>query len=562
MGIVKKTTLVLALIMTVLLFTACDAKMESDAKEYVGKNYEDVITELNNLGFNNIEQMPIEDLTSEGPLADGYVDSVSVNGNDSFKAGDSFATDSNVTITYHIIKKLTPPVDSEQIQNMSFEKLGEMFMDQGFTNVLTEEVYDLDPDTTKEKHVNEIKINDVDSFTKDDVFPFDANVLVICHYPYEKYDANVKVDFIGNLFLNKYDVDFQIDGKKEKTLPHGEDMDETFCLPEGNHVFTFVNTEDSSVKGEAKIEITSDLEVAYEIICYSDEVSIEEKYIDRKIELADNQLKISCSESSFTGKKYKQVVKLLEKEGFENIQTKPVYDIVWFESDKGKTKSVKINGSSDYRRGDIFEKGAKVVVRYHMLQADDPEIKAAKEAEEKEHKDLVSNVEGKSCADARKYLNEKGYSAEYIFEGTEQSFTGTINDPKLSDKDLNDVGYFVTEIRALDTDQKTITLAINTKSNVERLKKQEEKEKKLSSYINSGDAEGALWARLDKEFTSKGWKMNYHLGQTPVNETTWFLKWEIKVRDPYTGKCTVPCTVEAKVKGPGDNPTVTSFTYY
>ena len=339
-------------------------------------------------------------------------------------------------------------------------------------------------------------------------------------------------------------------------------MDETFNLPEGEHVFSFVSTEDSKVKGQAKIEITSDLEVEYEIYCTSSEVQVTEKYIDRKIELSENQLKITCSESSFTGKKYKQVVKLLEQEGFTNIQTKPVYDIYWFESDKGKTKSVKINGSSDYKKGDIFEKDTKVVVRYHMLQADDPAVKAAEEAAEKEHKDLVANVEGKSCADVRKYLKDKGYSAEYIFEGTEQSFTNTINDPTLSDKDLNDVGYFVTEIRSLDADRKAITLAINTKSNVERLKKKEEKEKKLNEYIEYEDADGALWARCDKEFTSKGWKMNYRLGHSPVNETTWFLKWEIKIKDPYTGKCTVPCTVEAKVKGPGDSPTVTSFTYY
>ena len=559
----KKLLIIVLLLLTVIMFTACDAKVQSDAKDFVGKNYTDVISELNELGFKNIKETPIEDLTSEGPMEDGYVETVVIDGNGSFKAGDSFSTDSNVTVTYHIIKKVKPPIASDQIQTKHFRTLSSMFSEQGYINVMTDEVYDLDPDTTKEKHINEIIINDTNEFSTEDEFPFDANVLVVCHYPYSKYDANVKVDFIGNLFLNKYDVNFLIDGKKEKTLPHGEDMDETFNLPEGDHVFSFENVEDSNIKGDAKIDVTSDLEVAYEIICYGDKVSVEEKYIDRKIELSADQLKMTCSESDFTGKNYKKVVKLLKKEGFENIQLKPIYDLydTWFEPEKGETKSVKIDGSRDYRRGDIFNKNAKVMVRYHLLKDDDPEIKAAEEAARKEHDELISSIVGKSCVDVKKYVKEKGYTARYTSEVTGDDFTEFMS--YTPDSDIKKCGFIVTDIKEYDTDNKTISLIINTKENIERTKKEEELREKLESNFSVGDAIVAMKKHGEKQYPY-GFKMHElggMLAQTPIDEHTWFLKYYVDTTNEYGAKAKNQ-NCEAKVTNKNGSVKVYDFHVY
>lgn len=376
----KKLIDVLLPVFMMILITGCgDIKVRKESKEYIGNNYKEVVQELEQLGFSDIETIEIADLTSYGEMSDGAISEISIDENTEFSANTAFSKDAKIIVTYHIVKKLPLPIMFDQITSMDYVEVADSFADAGFTNVKTEELYDLDPDEIDEEYQNEIKIDDITLLADSDVIPFDANINIICHYPYEKYDVQFNVDFIGNLFFNKYDVDFSIDGDKQDTLNHGKDWEKAIRLKEGEHTITFSENGDSTVNGEVLLDIASNVEVEYEIYCYENKITVETIYLDREMELADNEVKVLCTESNYLNKNYKSIKNELTELGFKNIKTVPDYDIIWGITEKESVKSIFINGLDDFKRGDVFLNDVEVIITYHMPYEDDPENQVVEE---------------------------------------------------------------------------------------------------------------------------------------------------------------------------------------
>ena len=107
----KIIQMALPILLAILLLTACQSnttdansdviKMPSNYAKYEGKNYLDVYKSLKELGFYDIEFEVIEDLITGWLVADGEVESVSIDGDDSFRRGDVF--DKNL-INYQVSK--------------------------------------------------------------------------------------------------------------------------------------------------------------------------------------------------------------------------------------------------------------------------------------------------------------------------------------------------------------------------------------------------------------------------------------------------------------------------
>ena len=76
----------------------------NSAKNYKGKNYLDVESELHKAGFVNIECKPIRDVKIGLFTEVGETETVSINDSTSFKKGDSFAKSAKVVIKYHAKK--------------------------------------------------------------------------------------------------------------------------------------------------------------------------------------------------------------------------------------------------------------------------------------------------------------------------------------------------------------------------------------------------------------------------------------------------------------------------
>ena len=350
-------TMVLALV----ILTSCgNIKVSKSSGDYAGMNYQEVSEELSKLGFKNISTEEIADLPSQGETKDGSVESVTIGG-EAFEAGGSFSKEAEVHIVYHTIKTLPLPIGADEISGKEYKEIGKLLSDSGFTNVEVKEVKDIDPEGAATDPYNEVTVSGSADFKKGDTVPFDAAISVFYHLPYEIFDVKVHIDFVPNIFLDKYRVEFVVDDESKKVLDHGEDFDGEMRLKAGTHKFLFKKEGDDSIEGEEDIEITSNSEVNITIGCKTDYVEVKVDNIYRDFESYD-----------YYGKDHKEVVDALKSMGFTNITEQPMYDIEYGITAEGSVDYVSINGSVDYQKGDIFNKDAAVIVPYHLKAEDDP----------------------------------------------------------------------------------------------------------------------------------------------------------------------------------------------
>ena len=75
------------------------------SKKYKGENYEVVVQQLEDAGFEDVEAKPVKDLVTGWITKDGAVESVSIAGDTEFEEGDIFSIDAKVVVTYHTFKK-------------------------------------------------------------------------------------------------------------------------------------------------------------------------------------------------------------------------------------------------------------------------------------------------------------------------------------------------------------------------------------------------------------------------------------------------------------------------
>lgn len=372
----KSTSTICFALLLAFLFSACGQKgpkVPASSADFAGKNYEDVILELKQAGFSNIETVVIEDLSSKSSISDGAVETVSIGDTENFQAGDTFSPQDKIMVTYHIIKKLNPPLSADEIQALGYTDIQEKFEAAGFVHVYTEEVFDLDPDHFDGEYKNEVRIGGNSSFDTFDPYPFDTKVSIVCHRPYEKYTLQVHVDCTPNLIFNKYDIDIFLDDIKQVTLAHGSDADYSFRVTEGSHTLTFSKPDAPSINGSVTIDaVSTDITASYKLACYSDRVDVKSVYIDRNVVLSEGEIKLLTPASEYRFKDYKDVEAALKGLGFTNIQYNILYDIVFGWTPEGEVSDVTINGANDFTRGMVFPSDAEVIITYHMSEDDDP----------------------------------------------------------------------------------------------------------------------------------------------------------------------------------------------
>ena len=71
-----------------------ELKVPMSAKKYRGENYEVVVQQLEDAGFENVESKAIKDLVTGWMTKDGEVESVSIVGDTGFEEGEIFSKDS------------------------------------------------------------------------------------------------------------------------------------------------------------------------------------------------------------------------------------------------------------------------------------------------------------------------------------------------------------------------------------------------------------------------------------------------------------------------------------
>lgn len=370
------TVILCSLVIVIMAFVFGDKNiaMQCNAEDYHNRDYYVVKKELEEMGFSDIQMESIEDLDSSEDMKVGTINSISIGGKTDFAINDEFLAEDIVLITYHSVKTVEVPISDSDIQEYTNGELVELFTKAEFNNIKVNEVYDLDPDEYSEPYVNEVTIDGFKSFITSATYPIDAEVVVTCHYPYEKYTVQIKIDFIPNLLFNKYDVDVLVGEDKLQTIEHGKDADIEFRVKDGPCTVKFVSSESQEVQGVLSYDSDCDIEAEYELYCYGDYIDLKESYIDYKKELAEGEVKITGSTYDFRGRDYMEVSNELKELGFENVIEEPMYDIIFGITEDGSVDEVVIDGKNDYKKGTVLSKDSEVIIRYHMPTDSNPAL--------------------------------------------------------------------------------------------------------------------------------------------------------------------------------------------
>lgn len=104
----KKILVFLCSIVVIISISGCSAKEDTNmlkvsksSDDIVGENYQTVISELQKIGFTNVETKVLDDLITGWLTKDGEIEGVEIDGDTQFKSSDTFSKDSKIVITYH-----------------------------------------------------------------------------------------------------------------------------------------------------------------------------------------------------------------------------------------------------------------------------------------------------------------------------------------------------------------------------------------------------------------------------------------------------------------------------
>ena len=352
-----------------------------------------------------------------------------------------------------------------------------------------------------------------------------------------KYKVKIHIDFYENLFLNKYDVNISLDGNEE-TLEHGKNKDFEFEVSEGNHTIYFENADDTSINKEIKIKIDNNMEVGYKISCHNDKISVENLYVDKDVELKENEVEVKSDKKEFVGKNYKDVIQKLKDLGFTNIIEKPKYEIKEYSLyDVGEVDSVKINNSDKFKKGNIYNSDVEVVISYYLKHTDNPnKIKApytSDEAKGKNYKDVVKDFEETGFTNI---ITKEKYITEYSGNESYNVSSIKINDSYI---DLH-TGYNKNDEVLIEYYVITETGASNKELTLSYAK---------TAFENYGE-----------KIYKYGFKCHWIVGlinAEQLEDGSWFLKVETTIENAYGNK--YKAVAEAKVSGTNNNPKVKDF---
>lgn len=90
-----------------------------------------------------------------------------------------------------------------------------------------------------------------------------------------KYKVDINIRAMENLFFDKYDVEFFIDGVSHGTVIQGTVSTYSVKLSKGSHTVTFCREGIPSVKGSAEFDVDDDMHIALSVKCRSSVIDIE-----------------------------------------------------------------------------------------------------------------------------------------------------------------------------------------------------------------------------------------------------------------------------------------------
>lgn len=267
---------------------------------------------------------------------------------------------------------VSPPYNAADCLGQNYDTVKNDFISAGFTEIYTDAVEDLSySESERIDTIESISIGGNDSFADGEQFSKSDRVEISYHV-YKKVTVSIDVDFLSNIFFDKYGIIVCLNEEKVGELAHGEDKSFSLEVSPGTYTLTFQKKDDTSCAGSIELDVKGDVNASVQISCQSDNICVTPLYIEKIGEVRDGEIMMPQALSSFKYKNYLDVQNTLENLGFTNISTEILYDIHWGWTAEGEVESVSIDGNADCVRGDIFSADSPIIITYHMKEEDDP----------------------------------------------------------------------------------------------------------------------------------------------------------------------------------------------
>lgn len=164
------------------LFYASLKCVGHSSSNLIGSNHNEAASLLTESGFWNVKQIEVQDLDPTQANEDGIVTNVNIASFTEFDEDLMVPCFISPEITYHTIKRINPPMSSDEAKKMSVQEVVSKFEEMGFVNVESEARRDvLLGLLSKENDVIEVSIGDTTSFSVEDEFKIDSKIVVVYH---------------------------------------------------------------------------------------------------------------------------------------------------------------------------------------------------------------------------------------------------------------------------------------------------------------------------------------------------------------------------------------------
>ena len=148
----------------------------------LGRSCEDVKKDLRMAGFNRFVEKEIPDLDIYDYENDYKVTNVQIGWKDSFEAFSLFPSNFPVYITFHTLKRITPPFASKSIKGARYKDVERTFTDAGFRNIEVAKLYDIVTGWIKsDGQVKSVTVDGKKRFSEKDQFRPDVKVIITYH---------------------------------------------------------------------------------------------------------------------------------------------------------------------------------------------------------------------------------------------------------------------------------------------------------------------------------------------------------------------------------------------
>ena len=147
-----------------------------------GKEYEAVITILEDAGFTNISTNEISDLPLNRISEENKVVSIKIGLFEEFSDDSKIPSNFPVVITYHTLEKFPLPLSSKDAKGANYQDVMKSFKDAGFENIALEVEYDIITGwMTDDGEVKSVTVNGDNKFSAGNEYRADAEVIITYH---------------------------------------------------------------------------------------------------------------------------------------------------------------------------------------------------------------------------------------------------------------------------------------------------------------------------------------------------------------------------------------------